>query len=47
MLMDNRAILRETLDIIRDRCYVLDGRRCRLKLQPAAKSLSIRHIRRI
>lgn len=35
-LVNDHAILRETLDIIRDRCYILDGRRCRLKLLPEA-----------
>lgn len=39
--MDNIELLRETLDIIRDRCYLKGGRRCCLKLQPGPFSEAV------
>lgn len=39
--MNHRAVLRETPDIIRDRCYIPDGRGCGLELQPEAHQEAI------
>lgn len=39
--MNNMKMIQETLDIVRDRCYSVDGYRCCLKLRPEELSKAI------